>query len=99
MLEFEINFREQLLQLRNDDIVQRGDAPEDEEQAEDEILQARSLDRGGVGGGDADDAKEGVRAVQANAPVTAWQIQGVRSGGRYLLGDATIDLTDREESR
>ena len=53
-------------------------------------------DRGGVGGGDADDAKEGVRAVQANAPVTAWQIQGVRSGGRYLLGDATIDLTDRE---
>lgn len=53
-------------------------------------------DRGGVGGGDADGAKEGVRAVQANAPVTAWQIQGVRSGGRYLLGDATIDLTDRE---
>ncbi|PMC61239.1 hypothetical protein CJ204_12145 [Corynebacterium xerosis] len=37
-----------------------------------------------------------MRAVQANAPVTAWQIQGVRSGGRYLLGDATIDLTDRE---
>ena len=43
-----------------------------------------------------DDGATEVKALQANAPVTAWEIQGVRPGGRYVLGDATIDLTDRE---
>ena len=37
-----------------------------------------------------------IKALQANAPVTAWEIQGVRGGRSYRLGDATIDLTDRE---
>lgn len=43
-----------------------------------------------------DDGTAEVKALQANAPVTAWEIQGVRPGGRYVLGDATIDLTDRD---
>ena len=43
-----------------------------------------------------DDGATEVKALQANAPVTAWEIQGVRPGGRYVLGDATIDLTDRD---
>ncbi len=47
-------------------------------------------------GGAAGEGKRDVKALQANAPVTSWEIQGVRSGSRYRLGDATIDLTGRE---
>ncbi|MFD5867651.1 hypothetical protein ACFWGD_03415 [Corynebacterium sp. NPDC060344] len=45
---------------------------------------------------DEDGSPGEIKALQANAPVTAWEIQGVRGDRSYRLGDATIDLTDRE---
>ena len=53
-------------------------------------------DDAGEDAGDGSGAELDVKAIQANAPVTAWEIQGVRAGGIYRLGDATIDLTDRD---
>lgn len=52
---------------------------------------------GGGGDGGGSGAGRDVKAIQANAPVTNWQIQGVRAGGSYRLGDAIIDLGDREK--
>jgi hypothetical protein len=42
--------REQFLQLGQDHVIEAGDAAEDEEQREDEVLQVRRVDRGTVVG-------------------------------------------------
>ncbi len=47
---------------------------------------------------DDDGAPGEIVALQANAPVTAWEIQRVQPGGTYDLGGAIIDLTDERLS-